>query len=322
MEKLMLIFIGIDMSQGGSVGSVALLDSAASSVGTVVAIASQSTGEGSLVIENLSVGSGVVTTVTENGQGIVKDSITDTWVYGNVYTSGGPTTGSHQRGTIYTTRRSSSLLQNGRYAVVTPPTYKEYDVSQIVNVKTVSGHPVHGDGSTDDTKNLNTIIAQYAGCKILFFPAGTYIVTNTLFFPAGSRVIGEVWSAISAKGDKFYNPDAPTAMVKVGNPGDRGVAQFSDMLFTVADVLQGCTLLEVNMAGNSPGDVGFWNSHFRVGGAAGSKVQTNCGGSPAQCKAAFMMLHLTADSSAYVENMWGWTAGLSFIVRQVRLTAD
>jgi glucan 1,3-beta-glucosidase len=28
-------------------------------------------------------------------------------------------------------------------------------------------------------------------------------------------------------------------MVKVGNPGDVGVAQFSDMLFTVADVVQG-----------------------------------------------------------------------------------
>ena len=55
-------------------------------------------------------------------------------------------------------------------------------------------------------------------------------------------------------------------MVKAGASGDKGVAQFSDMLFTVADVLQGCVLLEVNIAGHSPGDVGFWNTHFRVGG--------------------------------------------------------
>lgn len=96
-----------------------------------------------------------------------------------------------------------------------------------------------GDGVTDDTANLNAIISQNAGCKILFFPAGTYIVTGTLFFPAGSRVVGEAWSAISASGSAFFNPSAPVVMVKVGNAGDRGVAQFSDMLFTVSDVLQG-----------------------------------------------------------------------------------
>jgi hypothetical protein len=67
----------------------------------------------------------------------------------------------------------------------------------------------------------------------------------------------------------------------------------------------GCTLLEVNIAGSNPGDVGFWNTHFRVGGAAGSKVETNCGGAPASCKAAYLLLHLTSTSSAYIENMWG-----------------
>jgi glucan 1,3-beta-glucosidase len=54
--------------------------------------------------------------------------------------------------------------------------------------------------------------------------------------------------------------------------------------------------------------VALWNSHFRVGGAAGSKVQTNCAGAPSSCKAAFGLLHLTSTSSAYIEDMWGWTA--------------
>jgi glucan 1,3-beta-glucosidase len=66
--------------------------------------------------------------------------------------------------------------------------------------------------------------------------------------------------------------------------------------------------LEVNMAGNQPGDVGVWNSHFRVGGAAGSKVKTVCSTTPDQCMAAWGMIHLTNTSSAYIENMWGWTA--------------
>lgn len=73
--------------------------------------------------------------------------------------------------------------------------------------------------------------------------------------------------------------------------------------------------VEVNIAGSSPGSVGPWNSHSRIGGAAGSKVQTNCGGSPDQCKAAWGLLHLTSTSSVYIENMWAgprtttWTAG-------------
>jgi glucan 1,3-beta-glucosidase len=213
-----------------------------------------------------------------------------------------------------------------------PPTYYQYNESEFINVKTVPGYPVYGDGVTDDTDNLNYIASTYAGgYKILFFPAGTYIVTNTIFFPVGSKVMGEVWSAISATSSIFWNASAPVPMVQVGNPGDVGIAQFSDFLFTVADVLQGklsnnfiyateiepltkpgCTLLEVNVAGNSPGDVGFWNTHFRVGGAAGSLVETNCTGLPDTCKAAYMLLHLTNTSSVYVDNMWGRLASVYF----------
>lgn len=161
-------------------------------------------------------------------------------MYGNAYVPGGPTTGAHQTGTTYTSSRSSTLVgSNGKYYTVPPPTYDTYDVSEFINVKTVSGYPVYGDGATDDTANLNYIASTYAGCKILFFPAGTYIVTDTVFFPVGTRVIGEVWSAISATGSNFWNPNAPIPMVQVGNAGDVGVAQFSDFLFTVADVLQG-----------------------------------------------------------------------------------
>jgi glucan 1,3-beta-glucosidase len=125
-----------------------------------------------------------------------------------------------------------------------PPTYQEYSVSQFVNIKTVSGVPVYGDGVTDDTANINAILLQYAGCKLIYFPAGTYIVTNTIHVPSGSRIFGDAYgTVISALGSNFYNPAAPITMVQVGNAGDVGVAQISDMLFTVADVLQGCKLV-------------------------------------------------------------------------------
>jgi glucan 1,3-beta-glucosidase len=190
-----------------------------------------------------------------------------------------------------------------------PPTFGQYSVNDVINIKSVSGLPVLGDGVTDDTNNINAILSQYAGCKIIYFPAGTYIVTNTIHVPIGSRIYGDAYaSAISALGSAFWNPDAPTTMFQVGNPGDAGVAQIVDMLFTTADVLQGCKLVEVNAAGNNPGDVGLWNCHFRIGGAAGTKVQTNCAGTPDQCKADWGLIHLSNTSSAYIENMWGWCA--------------
>ena len=301
--------VGIDMSNN-NVGTLAVIDSTAQSVGTVVSTGASSNGQGSLIIENLKVGNNVGSTVTAGGNNVLQGSVTgNAWVWGNAFTPGGPNTGAHQEGTQYRTSRAGVLVNGGgNFYAVNQPTYRQYDVSQVLNVKTVSGFPVAGDGNTDDTASLQSIINTYAGCKILFFPQGTYIITRTLTFPPGSRVYGEVWSAFSARGNAFSNAGSPTPMIRVGNPGDVGVAQFNDVLFTVADVLPGAVLVEVNMAGANPGDVGFWNAHFRIGGAAGSGVETSCGGAPADCKAAFLLLHLTSSSSAYVENSWLWTA--------------
>ena len=139
--------------------------------------------------------------------------------------------------------RSPALVQDGKYFTMKPPTYQNYCLDQVINIKSVIGYPVFGDGVTDDTANINCILEQYAGQKIIYFPAGTYIVTNTIIVPANSRIFGDAYaSAISAIGSNFYNPSSPTTMVQVGNANDIGVAQISDMLFTVADVLQGCKL--------------------------------------------------------------------------------
>jgi len=82
-------------------------------------------------------------------------------------------------------------------------------------------------------------------------------------------------------------------MFQVGRPGETGVAEISEMLFTVADVLPGAVLVEVNMKGTTAGDVSFHNSHFRMGGAADSLTETNCQTNGQPCKAAFLVLHLT-----------------------------
>jgi glucan 1,3-beta-glucosidase len=79
---------------------------------------------------------------------------------------------------------------------------------------------------------------------------------------------------LSAVGPLFGNAQNPQPMARDGNHGDVGVARISEMLFTVADILPGCILLEVNMLAQNPSDVRMWNTQFRVSSAAGSTVET------------------------------------------------
>jgi glucan 1,3-beta-glucosidase len=209
---------------------------------------------------------------------------------------------------MMTSSRPQILVNStGFYHTVSPPTYADYAASQVVNVKNVEKHHVAGDGATDDTASLQAIIDEAAGEKVVYFPHGIYLLSDTLTIPPGSRLVGETWTQISATGSRFTDAKNPKSMVKVGNSGDVGVAQMSDFLFTVADDLPGTVLVEVNMAGNKPGDVGFFNSHFRVGGARGSKLSGACQ-DPATCKGARLFAHMKPTSSAYWENSWGWTA--------------
>lgn len=102
----------------------------------------------------------------------------DTWAWGNI------TPGQYETGTNFTTSRSDVLLSNGKHFTRSQPTYAEYASDQMVNVKAVDGHPVKGDGSTDDLASLNAILADNAAnCKIIYFPYGVYIVKDTLKIP-------------------------------------------------------------------------------------------------------------------------------------------
>ena len=53
---------------------------------------------------------------------------------------------------------------------------------------------------------------------------------------------------------------------------------------------------------------GWQTTHIAVGGIADSSVNVACGNpNTATCLTAFALVHLTSSSSAYIENMWGWT---------------
>lgn len=115
-------------------------------------------------------------------------------------------------------------------------------------------------------------------------------------------------SVISGAGSHFGDAENPQPVVKVGNSGEKGIAQLTDIVVSVAEMLPGAILVQVNMAGEKPGDVGLWNCVFRVGGTVDTSV--NCPDpDPVGCKAAFSLAHITETASVYLENAWGWVAG-------------
>lgn len=126
-------------------------------------------------------------------------------------------------------------------------------------------------------------------------------------------ITGEVWSQLVASGDYFADEQNPKPLLKVGaTSGQTGIVEITDILFTSIGQLPGLVLVEWNMAADEQGSAALWDSHFRVGGAAGTNLQVaDCPKGAAiqdKCKAAAMMLHITEGGNGYFENMWAWVA--------------
>jgi glucan 1,3-beta-glucosidase len=187
---------GIDT---GGAGSLTVLDSTAQSVGRVIATGESGSGQGSLVIDNLNA-TGVGSIVQNYGNNRVilpgTDSLitVDTWAQGNVYL--GKDDGHYMQRTLSTPFKPQAMLdQGGGFFTKSRPVYQDSKISDIVNVKDLGAK---GDGRSDDTTILNSVLRENAQAgKITYFPHGYYVVTDTIYVPPNSRIMGEVWSTIN-----------------------------------------------------------------------------------------------------------------------------
>ncbi|VDC01655.1 unnamed protein product [Peniophora sp. CBMAI 1063] len=274
----------------------------------------QSTLDGSIVLSNIKLTSVPTAVGVDDGTVLLAGGTTtiDTWIQGNVF-SGSSSTATYTTGSAAAINKPSSLLDSGRIFSKGRPTYANYAVSEFVSVK---DEGAKGDATTDDTAALQAVFDKYAGCKIIYFDAGIYIVSSTLKIPAGVQIVGEAWTTIMGSGDAFSSIDDPSVVVQVGTEGSTGIAEISSILFTTRAPAGGAILVEWNVhdpSGNQ-GAAGMWDTLFRLGGAKGTNMQTDqCGNllgantSPS-CQAAFLGLHLTKSSSAYLESTWVWLA--------------
>lgn len=190
----------------GWAGSLTLLDSTANSVGTVISTRQSGNGDGSIIIDNLSVTNvGSIAHDSTSSQVILAgtDNVpitVDTWTQGNIYF--GQDDGRYMQRTLSSPSKPSVLLDGtGKFFTRSRPAYADANVSDIVNVK---DQGAKGDGQSDDTAILNSILLANARAgKITYFPHGYYVVSDTIYVPPNSKIIGEVWSAINGKHRKL-----------------------------------------------------------------------------------------------------------------------
>lgn len=311
--------VGIDITAGGSssqeVGSVVLIDSTISNtpigIKTAFTTSSSPATAGSLIIENVSLNN-VPVAVQDNGNTALSGGTTTiaAWGQGHKYTPSGPT---FFEGSITPVSRPSALTSSGRYYTRSKPQYNNLPSSSFVSARS-SG--ATGNGNTDDTTALQNAINSAASAgKVMFFDAGTYKVTNTLLIPPGSKLVGEAYSVIMSSGSNFNNMNDPIPVVRVGNSGQSGQVEWSDMIVATQGAQAGATLIEWNLAASGTPS-GMWDVHTRVGGFTGSDLQVaNCPTSTGSnnvntnCIGAYMHMHVTKTASnLYLENNWLWTA--------------
>ncbi|SJL04750.1 related to glucan 1,3-beta-glucosidase [Armillaria ostoyae] len=315
--------VGFDLMTGGkalgrqTVGAEAIIDATVKQTEVFVRSSAASNGslDGSLVLQNIQLTNVPVAVGTGDGAIALPGTrlgikTIRSWGQGNVYTGSNPD-GRFIQGQFDVPAIPASLLDGeGKVVGRVHPQYEDIPVTGFVSVK---DHGAKGDGRTDDTRAIQSVLNKHCDNKVIFFDAGVYIITSTLTIPAGCRLVGEAWSEISGKGDYFKDVKNPKVMVRVGEPGSRGSVEITDIIFSTIGPAPGAIVLEWNVRGHDDNlaGPGMWDSHIILGGSEGSAMDSaHCpkGSEAIACAPAFLGLHLTSEATAFLEGTWVWLA--------------
>ncbi len=78
---------------------------------------------------------------------------------------------------------------------------------------------------------------------------------------------------IISNGPFFADVKAPEPVVRVGQTGQTGIVEWSDMVVGTQGAQAGAVLIEWNVASDPSNSSGMWDIHTRIGGFAGSNLQ-------------------------------------------------
>jgi glucan 1,3-beta-glucosidase len=315
--------LGLDMAnspQNQTVGSVLLLDSKFTNtpIGVNTSFTQDSvphTG-GTLIIDNVDF-EGCNTAV----QNIAGEALLQgkkkvaTWAQGNAMAAGQTAAGRVQGDVNGAPEKPQSLLGENGWFERSKPQYENVPVSNFVSLKAKGAV---GDGKTDDTAAIQAAIDGMQDGQILHADHGGYLITKTIDIPAEKniKIVGEIYTMFFITGKFFGDMTNPQPGFRVGKQsGDKGSFEMSDAIISTQGPAPGGILMEWNIDAPA-GKAGLWDVHFRVGGFAGTNLQSsNCKKNPTakhdpnpECIGSFMQLHITKNSNGYFENVWLWTA--------------
>jgi glucan 1,3-beta-glucosidase len=311
--------VGIDISvnqgQKESVGGITVLDSHFSNtkVGIITSASAQSMppSGGQLLLDNVYFENTPIAVQSKSSQTILPgNQRINSWGQGHIYKHSSNNY-TYIQGPLTPPDKSPVLLDGSKFLEHSRLEFSEYSIDKFVTVKSLGAK---GDGVTDDTGTIQTIFDTYAATKIIFFDAGAYLHTSTVNIPPYAVIVGEVESIIMATGSFFNDSKNPKPVWSVGQQGQSGNVQIVDMLFSNKGPVPGAIMMQWNLNSTCPGKSGLWSTHFRSGGAKGTlQSPSNCaklsGASKRpECQGAFLQLHITPQTSLYMENNWLWTA--------------
>lgn len=253
------------MSNGQGVGSVILADAIIANTPNGIITSLYEENSTSFLIQNVGFFN-VETAIQDSAKGQVllaggDEVLKDSWGFGMTVNNSTGSASFVNGQDIPSMNRTEELLGTQAYVKTNlytrrRPKYDELTASQIMNVKALGAK---GDGKSDDTIILNNILSQAANLSsVVYFPFGVYVIKDTLRVPVGSRIIGQAWSQIMATGAKFEDMDHPRVAVQVGQPGDTGIIEIQDMMFTVSGPTAGVILVEWNVYQSSKGSAAMW----------------------------------------------------------------
>lgn len=328
--------VGVDMSNSPTnttVGSVIVQDSSFKGTPKAIVTAYSATANvpatgNTLIIDNCDFSGSPIAVADQNGGTVLAGgSVVASWAQGHAYTTGndGTAAGStcasaaatasstNVRGALTAPTKPAGLLSGGKFFERSKPQYQDVPASSFVSVKAAGAK---GDGQTDDTAAIQAVFNSATPSQIVYFDHGAYIITNTVKVPANIRITGEIWPLIMASGSAFSSQSSPKPVFQVGQPGQTGSVEMSDLIFETKGAQPGAILVEWNVAETSQGSSGMWDVHMRIGGTAGTGLQSNtCSKNPSvkananpACEGAFLLLHVTTKATIYLENNWFWVA--------------
>ena len=324
--------IGLNMSAGGfnqSVGSILIQDSTftATPTGIVTSFSSSqnvpATG-GTLIIDNVDFTGSTNAIVHASGSTVLAGgSKVSSWGQGSGYTTGSGVTSKKRaanaqipiHGALTAPTKPTGLLtEQGTVFERSKPQYETLPSSAFLSVKS---NGAIGDGVTDDTAAIQKIFNQATTGQVVYFDHGAYLISSTVKVPANITITGEIWPLIMAAGPAFSDQNNPAPVFQVGQPGDIGAVEMSDLIFETKGAQPGAIMVEWNVASSSQGASAMWDVHMRIGGSAGTGLQSDtCAKNPnvttvatnSSCQGAFLLLHVTQQASIYLENTWFWVA--------------